>query len=58
MYKKNDKSIIIFSKEVGKISFVATGIRKLTSKNKSIADLFIYGNYHLTKGIVYQLLTQ
>ena len=58
VYKENDKSVILFSKEVGKMSFVARGVRKLTSKNKSSTDLFVYGNYHLIKGIAYQILTQ
>ena len=58
VYKENDKSVTLFSKEIGKMSFVARGVRKLTSKNKSSTDLFVYGNYHLTKGMGYQILTQ
>ena len=58
IYKENDKSVTLFSKEIGKMSFVARGVRKLTSKNKSSTDLFVYGNYHLTRGIAYQILTQ
>lgn len=58
IYRENDKSVTLFSKDLGKMSFVARGVRKLTSKNKSSTDLFVYGDYHLTKGKAYQILTQ
>ena len=58
IYKENDKSVTLFLKEIGKMSFVARGVRKLTSKNKSSTDLFVYGNYNLTRGMAYQILTQ
>lgn len=57
-FKEADRSITLFSLEQGKVSFVARGVRKLTSKNKNSVELLSFGEYFLVKGKAYQLLKQ
>lgn len=57
-YKEADRSVTLFTRERGKISFVARGVRKLTSKNKASTDLLAYGSYSLINGKAYQILRQ
>jgi len=57
-YKDADKSLVIFTKDRGRLSFVAKGARKLNSKNRSSTDLLVYGEYQLSKGKAYYILNQ
>lgn len=57
-YRDADRSVTLFTRKRGKITFVARGVRKLTSKNKASTDLLAYGSYSLAKGKAYQILKQ
>lgn len=57
-YKDSDKSLVLFTKEIGRLSFVAKGVRKLNSKNRSATDLLVNGEYQLSKGKAYYILSQ
>lgn len=57
-YKDADKIVTIFTKELGKLQFLARGVRKITSKNRSSIDIFTYGEYLLSKGKAYYILSQ
>ena len=48
-YKENDKLILLYSLEYGKISVYAKGIRKNNAKLKFAADQFCFGQYELSK---------
>ncbi|MCH5157072.1 MAG: DNA repair protein RecO [Clostridiales bacterium] len=48
-YKENDKLILLYSLEYGKITVHAKGIRKNTAKLKFAADQFCFGQYELAK---------
>ena len=49
-YRDMDRSVTVFTKDLGKFSFVARGVRKITSKNRSSTDLFVHGEYFLNRG--------
>ncbi len=57
-YKDADKSLVIFTKDRGRMSFVARGVRRLNSKNRSSTDLLVNGEYQLSKGKAYYILNQ
>lgn len=46
-YKENDKYILLYSLEYGKISILARGIRKGSAKLRFAADQFCLGQYEL-----------
>ncbi|MDE7454928.1 MAG: DNA repair protein RecO [Clostridia bacterium] len=46
-YKENDKYVLLYSLEYGKISILARGIRKGTAKLRFCADQFCFGQYEL-----------
>jgi len=48
-YKENDKYILLYSLEYGKISVLARGIRKNTAKLRFCADQFCFGQYELAQ---------
>ena len=48
-YKENDKFILLYSLEYGKITVHAKGIRKNNAKLKFSADQFCFGQYELVK---------
>lgn len=48
-YKENDKFILLYSLEYGKISVHARGVRKGSAKLKFAADQFCFGQYELAK---------
>ena len=48
-YKENDKFILLYSLEYGKITVHAKGIRKNTAKLKFAADQFCFGLFELAK---------
>lgn len=48
-YKENDKFILLYSLEYGKITVHAKGIRKSNAKLKFAADQFCFGQYELAK---------
>ncbi len=48
-YKENDKLILLYSLEYGKITVCAKGIRKNNAKLKFAADQFCFGQYELSK---------
>ncbi len=48
-YKENDKLILLYSLEYGKITVHAKGIRKGSAKLKFCADQFCFGNYELSR---------
>lgn len=48
-YRENDKFILLYSLEYGKISVLAKGVRKSSAKLKFAADQFCFGLYELSK---------
>ena len=48
-YKENDKFILLYSLEYGKITVHAKGVRKASAKLKFAADQFCFGQYELAK---------
>lgn len=46
-YKENDKFVVLYSLEYGKISVHARGVRKGNAKLRYAADQFCFGNYEL-----------
>ena len=48
-YKENDKLILLYSLDYGKITVHAKGIRKANAKLKFAADQFCFGQYELAK---------
>lgn len=48
-YKENDKFILLYSLDYGKITVHAKGIRKSNAKLKFAADQFCFGQYELAK---------
>ena len=48
-YKENDKFILLYSLDYGKITVHAKGIRKASAKLKFAADQFCFGQYELAK---------
>ena len=48
-YKENDKLILLYSLEYGKITVHARGIRKGNAKLKFAADQFCFGQYDLSR---------
>lgn len=49
-YKENDKFVMLYSLEYGKISVHARGVRKGNAKLRYAADQFCFGNYELAVG--------
>lgn len=47
-YKENDKLVLLYSLEYGKISVHARGVRKGTAKLKFAVDQFCFGQYELS----------
>ncbi len=47
--KENDKYILLYSLEYGKITIHARGIRKPSAKLRFCADQFCFGNYQISK---------
>ena len=48
-YKENDKFVLLYSLDYGKITVHAKGIRKANAKLKFAADQFCFGQYELAK---------
>ncbi|MGN1066557.1 MAG: DNA repair protein RecO [Candidatus Fimimonas sp.] len=48
-YKENDKMVLLYSLEYGKISVHAKGVRKNTAKLKFACDQFCFGQYELAQ---------
>lgn len=48
-YKENDKLILLYSLEYGKITVYAKGVRRSNAKLKFAADQFCFGQYELAK---------
>lgn len=48
-YKENDKYVLLYSLEYGKISVLARGIRKGSAKLRFAADQFCFGQYELVQ---------
>ena len=48
-YKENDKMVLLYSLEYGKISVQAKGVRKSSAKLKFACDQFCFGQYELVK---------
>ena len=48
-YKENDKFILLYSLDYGKITVHAKGVRKANAKLKFAADQFCFGQYELAK---------
>ncbi|MCM1289662.1 MAG: DNA repair protein RecO [Corallococcus sp.] len=48
-YKENDKMVLLYSLEYGKISVQAKGVRKAGAKLKFACDQFCFGQYELVK---------
>lgn len=48
-YRENDKMVLLYSLEYGKISVQAKGVRKSNAKLKFACDQFCFGEYELVK---------
>lgn len=48
-YKENDKLVLLYSLEYGKITVHAKGVRKSNAKLKFAVDQFCFGQYELSK---------
>ena len=48
-YKENDKLVLLYTLEYGKITVHAKGIRKGNAKLKFAADQFCFGQYELSR---------
>lgn len=48
-YRENDKMVLLYSLEYGKISVQAKGVRKSNAKLKFACDQFCFGQYELVK---------
>lgn len=48
-FKENDKMVLLYSLEYGKISVHAKGVRKSTAKLKYACDQFCFGQYELVQ---------
>lgn len=48
-YKENDKMVLLYSLEYGKISVHAKGVRKSSAKLKFACDQFCFGQYELAQ---------
>lgn len=57
-YKDADKILTLYTKDLGKISARAIGIRKLTSKKKSHLELLNIANLSLVEGNHWFIVTQ
>lgn len=57
-YRDMDRSVTLFTRERGKVAFVARGVRKITSKNRGSTDLFVEGEYLLSRSKAYYVLSQ
>jgi len=57
-YKEADKIVTLYTLELGKITTLAKGIRKLSSKKRSHLELFNYLNIYLVEGKNWYIATQ
>jgi DNA repair protein RecO (recombination protein O) len=48
-YKESDSIVTLFSRESGKVSVVAKGVKKVKSKHGAACQLFTYGHYSFYK---------
>lgn len=48
-YSEADKIVTVYTKEAGKVQFIARGVRKVTSKYGGIIDLFVEGEFEVTR---------
>ncbi|MCL1918035.1 MAG: DNA repair protein RecO [Peptococcaceae bacterium] len=49
-FKESDRIVTLYSRECGKISAVAKGVRKSTSKQRAGVQLYTYADFMLYKG--------
>ncbi len=47
-FQEADRIVTVFTKEQGKMQFIAKGVRKVNSKTSGIVDLFVDGAFELT----------
>lgn len=57
-YKDADRLLTVYSKELGKISVIAKGIRKITSRKRSHLELMNECQLHLVKSHDFYIVTQ
>lgn len=57
-YKDADKIIVLYTQNLGKITALAKGIRKMTSKKKSHLELLNLVDIHLVEGRAWYIITQ
>jgi DNA repair protein RecO (recombination protein O) len=52
-YKENDKIVTIYSRESGKVSFVAHGVKRVKSRHQGVCQQFTCGlfSFYKTKGL-------
>lgn len=57
-YGEADKIVTVFTKEAGKVNFMARGVRKATSKYGGIIDHFVEGQFEVTRKVHLPTLIQ
>lgn len=57
-YKEADKIVTVYTTDLGKITALAKGVRKLSSKKRSDLELFNKTKLHITEGYAFHLVTQ
>ena len=57
-YAEADRIVTFFTLEKGKLTAIAKGVRKLTSKKKSSLEPATQGQYFFVKGKTWHILTQ
>jgi DNA repair protein RecO (recombination protein O) len=57
-FSEADKILTIFTKENGKITAIAKGARRVTSRKVSSTELFVHGIYYMAKGKSMDIITE
>ena len=57
-FSEADKILIICTKNNGKITAIAKGARRITSRKVSSTELFVHGLYHFAKGRNMDIITE
>lgn len=57
-YKEADKILTVFTKELGKITVLAKGVRKLTSRKKGSLELYNRCNLYVARGKTFDIVTE
>lgn len=53
-----DRILILFTRDYGRLSFIAKGVRKVTSKKRGHIEVFSYIKFHANKGRGIDIMTE